>query len=134
MVAEQAGGAATTGTRSVLEVTPQATHQRIPFAIGSRREIAKYENAHRRRGFKAALSEWFGGRTALGNARCRRTRRCALALSTLQGIRRGPGAGGSDPRGVARATAFRGTAMTTSLNTTPFTELHSAGGRRHFHR
>jgi len=49
MVAEQAGGAATTGTQSVLEVTPQKVHQRIPFAIGSRREITRYEKAHKLR-------------------------------------------------------------------------------------
>jgi fructose-1,6-bisphosphatase I len=49
MVAEQAGGAATTGTQSVLEVAPQKVHQRIPFAIGSRREITRYERAHKRR-------------------------------------------------------------------------------------
>jgi fructose-1,6-bisphosphatase I len=47
MVAEQAGGAATTGTQSVLDVTPQAVHQRIPFAIGSHNEIAHYANAHK---------------------------------------------------------------------------------------
>ncbi len=46
MVAEQAGGASTTGTQSGLEVAPQQVHQRIPFAIGSRSEIAAYRNRH----------------------------------------------------------------------------------------
>jgi len=49
MVAEQAGGGATTGTQSVLEVVPRKVHQRVPFAIGSRREITQYERAHKRR-------------------------------------------------------------------------------------
>lgn len=46
MVVEQAGGSATTGRGRVMEVTPREIHQRIPFAIGSRREIALYEQCH----------------------------------------------------------------------------------------
>lgn len=46
MVAEQAGGASTTGDQSILEVSPRDVHQRVPFAIGSRREVAKYRQAH----------------------------------------------------------------------------------------
>jgi len=42
MVAEQAGGSATTGLRRVMEIRPERVHQRIPFAIGSRREIESY--------------------------------------------------------------------------------------------
>ena len=48
MVAEQAGGAATTGTGRILEVVPESIHQRIPFAIGTRFEIEAYEKAHRK--------------------------------------------------------------------------------------
>jgi fructose-1,6-bisphosphatase I len=43
MLAEQAGGGATTGTMRVMDVQPDGIHQRIPFAIGSLREIGNYE-------------------------------------------------------------------------------------------
>lgn len=46
MIAEQAGGGATTGRRRVMEICPDTIHQRIPFAIGSRVEIAAYEAAY----------------------------------------------------------------------------------------
>lgn len=39
MLAEQAGGLATDGTRRVLELRPEAIHQRTPFCFGSRREM-----------------------------------------------------------------------------------------------
>jgi fructose-1,6-bisphosphatase I len=45
MIAEQAGGAATTGTMRVLDVVPDEIHQRIPFAVGSRSEVQKYQDA-----------------------------------------------------------------------------------------
>jgi fructose-1,6-bisphosphatase I len=48
MVAEQAGGAATTGKRRVLDIEPETIHQRIPFAIGTRHEIEEYDKAHRK--------------------------------------------------------------------------------------
>lgn len=47
MIAEQAGGASTTGEMRVMDIRPSAIHQRIPFAIGSRYEIEKYEQAFR---------------------------------------------------------------------------------------
>ncbi|HUJ68085.1 MAG TPA: class 1 fructose-bisphosphatase [Syntrophorhabdales bacterium] len=47
MIAEQAGGGATTGKEKVSDIQPQSVHQRIPFAIGSRYEIEKYEEAYR---------------------------------------------------------------------------------------
>jgi len=47
MIAEQAGGGATTGREKVSDIQPQSVHQRIPFAIGSRYEIEKYEEAYR---------------------------------------------------------------------------------------
>ena len=43
LVAEQAGGRATTGREPVLDVTPESLHARIPFAIGSPFEIELYE-------------------------------------------------------------------------------------------
>lgn len=46
MLAEQAGGSATTGRRRVMEIRPEKIHQRIPFAIGSRREIESYESCY----------------------------------------------------------------------------------------
>jgi len=47
MVAEQAGGTATTGTERVMSLCPEKVHQRIPFAIGSRREVEAYESHYR---------------------------------------------------------------------------------------
>jgi len=47
MIAEQAGGAATTGKMSVMEIEPESVHQRAPFAIGSGYEIKKYEESYR---------------------------------------------------------------------------------------
>jgi len=46
MIAEQAGGIATTGKIRVLDIGPRHIHQRIPFAIGSIREIQEYEAAY----------------------------------------------------------------------------------------
>jgi fructose-1,6-bisphosphatase I len=46
MVAEQAGGGATTGKRRVLDIKPESVHQRIPFAIGTAYEVEAYEKAH----------------------------------------------------------------------------------------
>jgi fructose-1,6-bisphosphatase I len=39
-ICEQAGGAATTGTQRVLEVQPTELHQRVPYFIGSRADVA----------------------------------------------------------------------------------------------
>ncbi len=46
MIAEQAGGTATTGKERVMDMCPTKVHQRIPFAIGSRAEIAAFESAY----------------------------------------------------------------------------------------
>lgn len=46
-LADCAGGAATTGTERILDVAPREIHQRVPFAIGSKREIELYEAAFR---------------------------------------------------------------------------------------
>jgi len=40
---EQAGGATTTGTQRMLEVTPTGLHQRVPVILGSKNEVAEYE-------------------------------------------------------------------------------------------
>jgi fructose-1,6-bisphosphatase I len=49
MIAEQAGGGATTGTMRILDVQPDSVHERTPFAIGSLYEIEKYKEAYRGR-------------------------------------------------------------------------------------
>lgn len=46
-LADCAGGMATTGTERVLDIAPREIHQRVPFAIGSRREVELYEAAFR---------------------------------------------------------------------------------------
>jgi fructose-1,6-bisphosphatase I len=43
-VVEQAGGAASTGTRRILDVVPDSLHARTPLAIGSRTEVELYES------------------------------------------------------------------------------------------
>jgi len=43
MVAEQAGGLATTGTERVLDIEPMSLHQRIPLIIGSYDDVLKYQ-------------------------------------------------------------------------------------------
>ena len=40
MIAEQAGGAASTGTERILEVMPKELHQRVPLFIGSIDDVA----------------------------------------------------------------------------------------------
>jgi len=42
-VLEQAGGAASTGTSAVLDTPFDSIHQRVPFAAGSRDEVATFE-------------------------------------------------------------------------------------------
>lgn len=42
-VAEQAGGAASTGRGRLLDVTPESIHQRTPIAVGSAENVALYE-------------------------------------------------------------------------------------------
>ena len=44
---EQAGGRASTGSEPILEVQPQAAHQRIGFVFGARNEVERSERYHR---------------------------------------------------------------------------------------
>jgi fructose-1,6-bisphosphatase I/sedoheptulose-1,7-bisphosphatase len=44
---EQAGGRASTGHEPILEVQPQAAHERIGFVFGARNEVARIERYHR---------------------------------------------------------------------------------------
>jgi len=43
MIAEQAGGLASTGRERILDVVPTELHQRVPLVIGNRREVELYE-------------------------------------------------------------------------------------------
>ena len=38
-IAEQAGGMASSGTGSILDIKPEGIHQRTPFMVGSKREM-----------------------------------------------------------------------------------------------
>jgi fructose-1,6-bisphosphatase I len=42
-IAEQAGGAATNGTRRILDIQPTEIHQRTPFVVGSKTEMQAFE-------------------------------------------------------------------------------------------
>jgi fructose-1,6-bisphosphatase I len=42
MLAEQAGGLATTGKERVLDVVPTQLHQRVPFVVGTKRDVELY--------------------------------------------------------------------------------------------
>jgi fructose-1,6-bisphosphatase len=47
MIVEQAGGAASTGRRRLLELAPENIHQRVPVILGSRNEVERIETYHR---------------------------------------------------------------------------------------
>ncbi len=46
MLIEQAGGAASTGRERILDVAPEALHQRVPVILGSREEVERLERYH----------------------------------------------------------------------------------------
>lgn len=43
---EAAGGAATIGTKDILDIEPTSLHQRVPVIFGSRMEVAKIREAY----------------------------------------------------------------------------------------
>jgi fructose-1,6-bisphosphatase I len=43
LVAEQAGGLATTGTERILDVKPESLQMRVPLIIGSREDVLRYQ-------------------------------------------------------------------------------------------
>ena len=43
MVAEQAGGRATTGAKRILDIVPDELHQKVSFITGSPEDVARYE-------------------------------------------------------------------------------------------
>ena len=47
MVAEQAGGAASTGEKRILDIQPTSLHQRVPLIIGSSEDVEDYQNIYR---------------------------------------------------------------------------------------
>jgi fructose-1,6-bisphosphatase I/sedoheptulose-1,7-bisphosphatase/fructose-1,6-bisphosphatase I len=47
MLIEQAGGAASTGRCRILDVQPDALHQRLPVILGSKNEVERLERYHR---------------------------------------------------------------------------------------
>ena len=46
MIVEQAGGAASTGRVPVLDVVPDAIHQRVPLILGSRGDVERLQGYH----------------------------------------------------------------------------------------
>jgi len=46
LLVEQAGGRASTGNQRLLEVTPEALHQRVPLILGSCNEVERIERYH----------------------------------------------------------------------------------------
>jgi len=50
MVMEEAGGASSDGTRSILDVEPTELHQRTPLYLGNKHIIERIEAAHREEG------------------------------------------------------------------------------------
>lgn len=44
MIAEQAGGRATTGTERILDIVPADLHQKVPLIVGSAEDVATYES------------------------------------------------------------------------------------------
>ena len=49
-LAEQAGGAATTGTQRILDIKPTELHQRLPVVMGNKEEVELYEEFVRKYG------------------------------------------------------------------------------------
>jgi fructose-1,6-bisphosphatase I len=47
MVAEQAGGAASTGDTRILDIQPTSLHQKVPLIIGSSEDVAQYEKFYK---------------------------------------------------------------------------------------
>ncbi len=47
MVVEAAGGLATDGRMSILEIEPQELHQRVPLFIGSKKDVQKVGEIYR---------------------------------------------------------------------------------------
>jgi len=58
LLMEQAGAAASTGSQRILEIVPEALHQRVPLMFGSREEVervVRYHEAPQRAQFQSPL-------------------------------------------------------------------------------
>lgn len=58
LLMEQAGAAASTGSQRILEIVPEALHQRVPLMFGSREEVervVRYHEAPQRGQFQSPL-------------------------------------------------------------------------------
>jgi fructose-1,6-bisphosphatase len=68
MLVEQAGGAASTGRGRILDVAPDALHQRVPLILGSKSEVERLERYHAEhdRGDVAFTSPLFKERSLFG--------------------------------------------------------------------
>jgi fructose-1,6-bisphosphatase I len=55
-VVEQAGGRASTGTQRILDLQPEAVHERVPLAIGTSADVALYEKFAKGEGLPKAKS------------------------------------------------------------------------------
>lgn len=47
-IAEQAGGAGSTGSQRVLDIEPTEVHQRVPLMVGSKKEVEYYESFYKK--------------------------------------------------------------------------------------
>ena len=61
-IVEQAGGAASMGSKRMLDVAPADLHQRIAFIFGSRDEVARIEQYHRDHNLRDYDAPLFGAR------------------------------------------------------------------------
>ncbi|MGO9546144.1 MAG: class 1 fructose-bisphosphatase [Rhodomicrobium sp.] len=62
MLAEQAGGACTTGTERVLDIVPGSMHQRVPVVFGSKSEVEEIAHYYRDPHSLGGRSPLFGQR------------------------------------------------------------------------
>jgi fructose-1,6-bisphosphatase I len=46
LLIEQAGGAASTGYRRILDIEPERLHQRVPVILGSKNEVERVVGFH----------------------------------------------------------------------------------------
>jgi len=61
-IVEQAGGRASTGTQRILELQPQALHERVPLMFGAAEEVARLEAYHRDHNEREYNAPLFGAR------------------------------------------------------------------------
>lgn len=59
---EQAGGAASTGRKRILDVVPTGLHQRVPFIFGAADEVALIDSYHREHNDRRSDSPLYGER------------------------------------------------------------------------